>query len=108
LPAEIPAGLLIPADVAYSAGMASPTKSSRRRRNASIVREKLGGNGLGKMARKGAVKYLQKAKSGKNDEFYTILSNIEKSCGTTPSTSRTRPCKKKFQLDEMEGDHIKP
>jgi len=31
-----------------------------------------------KMAREGAVKYLNTAKSGKNDEFYTILSDIEK------------------------------
>ena len=30
------------------------------------------------MARKGSVKYLNKAKSEKNDEFYTILSDIEK------------------------------
>ena len=30
------------------------------------------------MARKGSIKYLQKAKSEKNDEFYTILSDIEK------------------------------
>ena len=31
-----------------------------------------------KMAREGSVKYLNTAKSGKNDEFYTILSDIEK------------------------------
>ena len=31
-----------------------------------------------KMARKGSVKYLHNAKSAKNDEFYTILSDIEK------------------------------
>ena len=30
------------------------------------------------MARKGSVKYLQKAKSEKNDEFYTILADIER------------------------------
>lgn len=30
------------------------------------------------LARKGSIKYLQKAKSSKNDEFYTILSDIEK------------------------------
>jgi len=30
------------------------------------------------MAREGSVKYLNTAKSGKNDEFYTILSDIEK------------------------------
>lgn len=30
------------------------------------------------MARKGSVKYLNTAKSGKNDEFYTILSDIER------------------------------
>lgn len=30
------------------------------------------------MARKGAIKYLNKAKAAKNDEFYTILSDIEK------------------------------
>jgi len=30
------------------------------------------------MAREGAAKYLNTAKSGKNDEFYTILSDIEK------------------------------
>jgi len=30
------------------------------------------------MARKGAVKYLNTAKKGKNDEFYTILSDIER------------------------------
>lgn len=30
------------------------------------------------MARKGSVKYLQKAKSEKNDEFYTILTDIER------------------------------
>lgn len=30
------------------------------------------------MARQGSVKYLHKAKSEKNDEFYTILSDIEK------------------------------
>jgi len=30
------------------------------------------------MARKGSIKYLHKAKSEKNDEFYTILSDIEK------------------------------
>ena len=29
-------------------------------------------------ARKGSIKYIQKAKSNKNDEFYTILSDIEK------------------------------
>ena len=31
-----------------------------------------------KVARKGSVKYLHKAKSEKNDDFYTILSDIEK------------------------------
>ena len=31
-----------------------------------------------KMQRKGSVKYLHQAKSAKNDEFYTILSDIEK------------------------------
>ena len=31
-----------------------------------------------KMAREGSAKYLNTAKSGKNDEFYTILSDIEK------------------------------
>lgn len=30
------------------------------------------------MARKGAIKYLHKAKNGKNDEFYTIFSDIER------------------------------
>ncbi len=30
------------------------------------------------MARKGSIKYLQKAKSEKNDEFYTTLSDIER------------------------------
>lgn len=30
------------------------------------------------MARKGAIKYLHNAKSGKNDEFYTIFSDIER------------------------------
>ena len=30
------------------------------------------------MAREGSVKYLQKAKSEKNDEFYTILADIER------------------------------
>ena len=30
------------------------------------------------MAREGSSKYLNTAKSGKNDEFYTILSDIEK------------------------------
>jgi hypothetical protein len=30
------------------------------------------------MARKGSVKYLHKAKNAKNDEFYTILSDIER------------------------------
>lgn len=30
------------------------------------------------MQRKGSVKYLHKAKSNKNDEFYTVLSDIEK------------------------------
>src|SRR3989304_7160332 len=30
------------------------------------------------MARKGSVKYLHNAKSAKNDEFYTILSDIER------------------------------
>ena len=30
------------------------------------------------MARKGSVKYLQAAKSAQNDEFYTILSDIER------------------------------
>lgn len=30
------------------------------------------------LARKGSIKYFQKAKSAKNDEFYTILSDIEK------------------------------
>ena len=30
------------------------------------------------MARKGSVKYLHKAKAAKNDEFYTILSDIER------------------------------
>ena len=30
------------------------------------------------MARRGSAKYLRKAKSEKNDEFYTILSDIEK------------------------------
>ncbi len=30
------------------------------------------------MAREGSVKYLNTAKSGKNDEFYTQLSDIEK------------------------------
>jgi hypothetical protein len=30
------------------------------------------------MARKGSIKYLHKAKSEKNDEFYTILSDIER------------------------------
>ncbi len=30
------------------------------------------------MARKGSIKYLHKAKTAKNDEFYTILSDIEK------------------------------
>lgn len=30
------------------------------------------------MARKGSVKYLHKAKSAKNDEFYTVLSDIER------------------------------
>ena len=30
------------------------------------------------MARKGSVKYLHKAKTAKNDEFYTILSDIER------------------------------
>jgi len=29
-------------------------------------------------ARKGSIKYIQKAKSNKNDEFYTILTDIEK------------------------------
>ena len=31
-----------------------------------------------KMAREGSVKYLNTAKSDKNDEFYTILSDIER------------------------------
>ena len=31
-----------------------------------------------KVARKGSVKYLQNAKTAKNDDFYTILSDIEK------------------------------
>ncbi|MCH7561825.1 MAG: hypothetical protein IIC67_10765 [Thaumarchaeota archaeon] len=30
------------------------------------------------MAREGSNKYMNQAKSGKNDEFYTILSDIEK------------------------------
>ena len=30
------------------------------------------------MARVGSIKYLNKAKSAKNDEFYTLLSDIEK------------------------------
>lgn len=30
------------------------------------------------MARKGSIKYLQKARTAKNDEFYTILSDIER------------------------------
>src|SRR5690242_15743833 len=34
--------------------------------------------GLFKMARKGSVKYLQTAKNAQNDEFYTILSDIER------------------------------
>lgn len=34
--------------------------------------------GLRKMARKGSVKYLNSAKSKKNDEFYTILADIER------------------------------
>ena len=38
---------------------------------------KLGGQGL-KMAREGSVKYIHNAKSNKNDEFYTVLSDIEK------------------------------
>jgi len=33
------------------------------------------------MARKGSIKYLQKAKSEKNDEFYTTLSDIERELG---------------------------
>ena len=37
-----------------------------------------GQTGSVKMARKGSVKYLQTAKSDKNDEFYTILSDIER------------------------------
>ncbi len=31
-----------------------------------------------KTARKGSVKYIHNAKSNKNDEFYTVLSDIEK------------------------------
>jgi len=30
------------------------------------------------MARKGSIKYFQQAKSNKNDEFYTLLTDIEK------------------------------
>jgi len=44
------------------------------------------------MARKGSVKYLHKAKTAKNDEFYTILSDIEKNSGTIKNTSRIKWC----------------
>jgi hypothetical protein len=53
----------------------TPSPTRRLRLSPSSVQ---GQTGLFKMARKGSVKYLQTAKSDKNDEFYTILSDIER------------------------------
>jgi hypothetical protein len=42
------------------------------------------------MAREGSVRYLNTAKSGKNDEFYTILSDIEDEAASRPLGERGR------------------
>jgi len=70
------------------------------------------------MAREGSVRYLNTAKSGKNDEFYTILSDIEKELRhyTTHFRNKTVLCNCddprvsnffKFFLNSFEKLHLK-
>src|SRR5260221_4775480 len=52
----------------------SPTRRHRVSGSSFVQRP----TGLMKMARQGSVKYLHQARNEKNDEFYTILADIER------------------------------